>query len=143
MRNLRGKSRRGNAFVEGALVLTVVIFVLIGIVDVGQVLVLHQGLVERVRAGARWGVVNSFNVTKIKNVVVYADPDPGGTPKPLLRLAPSMVTATLAGAGTPEARITVTITNYPFRFFTPWIAKAYTARPIRVSMPAEGLGASS
>lgn len=138
----RTRSRRGSTFVEGALVLTVAIFTLIGIVDVGQVLVLHQGLVERVRAGARYGVVNSYDADKIRNVVVYNAPAPAEGAKPLMNLATSMVTTTLANPGTPEARIEVRIVNYPFRFFTPLVRGLYSARPIVISMPAEGLGAA-
>jgi hypothetical protein len=141
--NASTRARRGGMFVEAALVISVVIFTLIGIVDIGQVLVLHQGLTERVRAGARWAVVNPYNVTGIKNVVLYNNPSPTGTPKPLLGLTATMVTVTQTGAGTPEARIEVRIVNYPFRFFNPLIKGLYTAKPIFVTMPMEGMGATT
>jgi hypothetical protein len=143
---LRRRSRRGSAFVEGALVLAVVIFTLIGIVDIGQVLVLHQGLTERVRAGARYAVVTPWDggaITRIKNVAMYNTDAPAEDSKPLLGLTSSMITVQLLDPGTPEARIEVTVVNYPFRFFTPLIKGVYSARPIKASMPVEGQGATS
>ena len=74
------RTRRGNTFVEGALVLTIVLFTLIGIVDFGTVLLTQQALVERVRAGARYAVVNTFNETNIKNVVLYNSATAGSKP---------------------------------------------------------------
>ena len=139
--SLRTRARRGSYFVEAALVITVGLFTLIGIVDVGQVLVLHQGIVERVRAGCRWGVVNTFDQTKIKNVVLYNTPNPPNGAKPLLGLTADVVSANQYAANTPEWRIIVQVSNYQFRFFSPWLKGLYTARPIMVDMSGESLGA--
>lgn len=138
----RKAGRKGNAFVEGALVLSTVLFTLIGIVDVGQVLVMHQGIVERVRAGARYGVVNPYDATAITNVVLYNSPAPAAGSKPLLNLDASLVTVTSYSPLTPEARIEVRVDNYPFHFFSPLIAGTYTAQPIVADIPLEGQGAS-
>ena len=133
---------RGSAFVEGALVLTIVLFTLIGIIDFGQILITQQALVERVRAGARYAVVNSFNETNIKNVVLYNSPTAGT--KSILGLTTSMVEVSLVSANTPEARIEIRIVNYPFRFFTPLVRGLYsTNNRIRVSIPVEGQGATT
>jgi hypothetical protein len=129
--------------VEGALVLSIVLFTLIGIVDVGQVLFSHQALAERLRVGARWGAVNTYDVAKIRNVVIYNTPNPAGGAKPILGLSSDMVQVTLTGAGGPEARIEVRIVNYPFRLFTPLIQGVYQAQRLRISMPVEGLGTGS
>ncbi len=137
------RARRGSGSIEAALVMALFVFTLMGIIDVGQVLVLHQGLVERARAGARWGVVNNFDATAITNVVLYNTPTPAPGSQPLLNLTASMVTATQHAANTPEWRIQVRIDNYPFRFFSPPIAGLYTARPIVVDMSGEGFGATS
>ena len=136
-----GRLERGSTLLEGALVLGVLIFTLIGIVDVGQVLMLHQGLTERARAGARWAVVNSGDVDAVRNVVLYNTPQPALDARPLLGLAPAMVTVTRSGEGTAEDRLEVRILGYPFRFFNPLVQGLYTARPIFVTMPMEGSGA--
>ena len=141
IRSFRTHTRRGSYFVEAALVMTVGLFTLIGIVDVGQVLVLHQGLVERARAGCRWAVVNQFDEDKVKNVVLYNTSDPPEKAKPLLGLKEDMVRVDQYSADTPEWRIIVRIRNYPFRFFSPWLKGVYTARPITIGMAGESLGA--
>ena len=136
----RRRSRQGDIFVEAALILGVVLFTLIGILDLGQVLVFHQGLAERVRTGARWAVVNPYAPAQIKNMVVYNKPDPPAGAKPLLPyLSTAMVTTSLVDPDTPEARVLVVVSNYPFRFFTPLIAGAYKAKPIAASLPIEEL----
>ena len=150
------QNRRGSTFVEAALVIMIVLVTLIGIVDVGQVLVLHQGLVERVRAGARYAVVNasvnkdtgaiSLNETRVKNVIRFNDPNPSGGGSPLLNLNDeSLIQIRAFGGNTPEARIEVSIINYPIHFFTPGlkgngIKGDYYARPITAVMPLEDPG---
>ena len=61
----------------------------------------------------------------------------------LLGLTADVVSANQYSANTPEWRIIVQVSNYQFRFFSPWLKGLYTARPIVISMPAEGLGATS
>src|SRR2546425_7957892 len=95
----------GSTLVESTLSLLLVVYTLIGIVDFGQVLVLHQGLAERARCGARWAVVNPFDATRIQNVVAYNNPQPASNAKPLLFLTTSMVTASLVNSGTTDARV--------------------------------------
>lgn len=136
------RSGRGSAMVEGALVITLMVITLIGIVDVGQVMMFHQALNERVRAAARYAVVNSYSNTSIKNIVLYGLPNPGAGAKPLLLLKDSMVTTELVEPESLQARIVVRITNYPFNFFTPLLSGSYSARPIVITMPAESMGAT-
>jgi Flp pilus assembly protein TadG len=138
-----GRLQRGSSFVEGALVLTVVIFTLIGIVDVGHVLITHQALVERVRAGARYAVVNAYDQAAIRNVVLYNTATPAQGSRSLLGLSSEMVQVSLLNNGTPEARVEVRIVDYPFRFLTPLIKGLYRTNRIRISMPVEGMGATS
>jgi len=136
------RTQRGSAFVEGALVLTIVLFTLIAIIDFGQILLTQQALVERVRAGARYAVVNPYNVTNIQNVVLYNSPTAGT--KSILGLTAAMVEVNLLSNGTPEARIEIRIVNYPFRFFTPGVKGLYsTNNRIRIAIPVEGQGATT
>ncbi len=138
----RGRAARGSSMVEAALVLTIVLITLIGIVDLGQVLMFHQGLVERVRAGARYAVVSDFDQTEIQNVVLFGTPRPPTGSKPLFLLKRDMVSADHLDVGLASERIEVRISNYPFRFFTPLVAGNYRAKPISASIPAESMGAA-
>ncbi len=48
------RDRRGSNLVESALVFGAFIFMVIGAFDFGQAVFMHQGMVERVRAAARY-----------------------------------------------------------------------------------------
>ena len=117
---------KGQAFVESALVLLVFLAITIGVADFGQFLYLHQSLTERVRAAARYGAVRPYEYPgeSIRNVTVYGTATPTENSKPLVPgLEKSMVTANLIAAGTDAARIKVTVSNFPFNFFSPWLGK--------------------
>ena len=133
--------RRGSSIVEISLILAVALTTFIGLLDVGSVLFRLQGLVERARAGARWGVVNTFNATNVKNVVIYGNS--AGTGNPLLGLTSSLVTATNVDLGNGQSKIQVVISGYQFQFFTPGIAGLKTLPRIEVSLTTESLGATS
>jgi Flp pilus assembly protein TadG len=118
------KRQHGQALVESALTMMIFLPILIGIMDFGQFLYFNSSLAERTRAAARWGAVNTFDATKIANVAIYNDPagaGNGATPLlPYLQTTSSsgdaFVSATLTDAGTDDARIRVTITNFPYNF---------------------------
>lgn len=132
--------QRGNVMVESALVLIVALGVLIGTCDFGQFLFLHQSLTERVRAAARYGAVRPYTWpgTEMINVALYNNPSPPvGATSLVPGLTTNMVTAEIIAEGTDAARIRVSVTNFPFTFFSPWIGGSATARPIIASVPYE------
>jgi Flp pilus assembly protein TadG len=121
-------------------VLLVFVGLMIGTLDFGQFLYLHQSLTERARAAARYGAVHSYDYPgdAIKNFAVYNDANPGADAKGLVpNLTTDKVTAEIIAEGTDASRIRVTISNYPFTFFSPWIAHQATARAIIASVPYE------
>jgi Flp pilus assembly protein TadG len=118
--------------------------VLFGIVDFGQFLYLHQSLSERVRAAARYGAVHTYtDGSAIANVAIYNDPS--GSSNGATALLPNLqsssstgngyVSATLTGAGTDDALITVTITKYPYSFL--WMPSSTNYRTISDTEPYE------
>jgi len=125
-------ARRGQALVESALVTGVFLTLLIGVLDVGQVLFVHQTLVERTRNALRYGAVRPFDADAIRNMF------PEGSEEGLFGLLPSMVQVSREDAGTSADRIVIRVTKYPFRFYTPLIAGAYEGKPIIASIPYEG-----
>lgn len=136
----RRNRQAGQALVEGALVLLVFVCLMIGTLDFGQFLYLHQSLTERARAAARYAAVHSYAYPgdDIKNFAVYNTSSPGGGATPLVpNLTTDKVTAEIIAEGTDAARIRVTISNYPFTFFSPWIAHQATAQGIIASAPYE------
>jgi Flp pilus assembly protein TadG len=152
MRNLR-RNRRGNSLVESGLMLVMFIFVLTGIADFGQFLYVHQTISERARVAARYGSLathfvdpddgqtklTAADITKIKNLAVYNSPNPPEGATPLVgRLTTGMVTPTLNGTfGQDDARVTVTIANYPFGFISPYMSTSTWYKTITASAPYE------
>jgi Flp pilus assembly protein TadG len=119
------KNQSGQAMVESGLVMLVFLPVLIGVMDFGQFLYLHLSLTERTRAAAHYGAITTYtDGSDIVNVAIYNDPT--GTTNGATALLPNLqstnasgdgyVSASLTGAGTDDARIRVTITNYPYNF---------------------------
>src|SRR5947208_1834536 len=125
------KRERGQAFVESALILLVFLTTLIGAMDFGQLLFTHQLMVERVRAGVRWGVVNAWDGTgdQIANMVLYnssTTPDGAAAFLGMTRANVSVVHTNATVSNPNDERITVSIVDYNFKFFSPWIARTYS-----------------
>jgi Flp pilus assembly protein TadG len=122
---MRSRNKRsGQALIESGLIMMIFLPLSIGIMDFGQFLYFHQSLTERTRAAARYGAVHAFDATAIANVAIYNDPagSNGGANSPLLPYlnttsgSDGCVSATLSDAGTDDARVRVTITNFPYNF---------------------------
>jgi TadE-like protein len=130
--------RRGQAFVESALVILPFLAILVGALDFGQVLFFHQALVERVGTGLRWGAVHPYDETSIKNVIRYNQSSPPAGSQPFLGLSGSNITVSLLGAGTTTERIQITIVDFQFQFVSFGIAKTFTNNQAVVeTMPTE------
>jgi len=134
---LRSRDRqKGQAALEGALVTLVFLATLIGIFDLGQVLFVRQTFTARVRSAARYAVVNTYDAAAIRNMVLYGQPT-AGSGSGVFGLTAGMVQVSQVDPKTSAARIVVTISNYPYRLFSPWIGRAFTGRPITASFPIE------
>ena len=120
------KGRRGQALIESALILVSFLAILIGAFDFGQLLFFHQFLVDRTRTGVRWGAVHAFDQTAIKNMIRYNQSTQPDGVAPFLGLSESNITVTVLDSGAPTERIQVAIVDYPYHFFSPWIAKTFT-----------------
>lgn len=136
MANSRRRAQRGNVILESALVLVVILFIVVGTMDMGRMMFTHETLADRVRAGAKWASVNSFDAAKIRNVVVYGTPEAGTQPV-MSDLSPALVSADLIDPNTTRARVEVRITNFPFSFFLPLLGGSYAMRPIAASITHE------
>jgi len=133
--------QRGQAMLESALIMLIFVPVLVGTADFGQLIYFHTSLTERARAAARYGAVHTYSDgLAIKKVAVYNDPSPADSTAPLLpRLTTDLVTATLSDAGTDAARITVTISNYPFNFISGFMSQSTWYRTVTATEPYESV----
>jgi len=130
------RRERGSTMVESALVVLTFLVLLIGIVDIGQFLFIHESLVERVRSGLRTGVI-TYDPTAIRNIVLYGTSTPATGAVPSFNLTASMVTVSRQDNNAPGDRVTITVANYPVDFFTPFIAGRVTGRSIVAFQPME------
>lgn len=102
-------NRRGQSLVETTLVLTAFLVVLLGVVDIGQMLIARQALAERVRNAVRWGAMNAYDAEAIRNLVLYgrAAPIPGDAP--FGGMQNSDVVVGNPGCPGPDCRVTVAV----------------------------------
>ncbi len=132
------KSEKGQALVESALSVTLFLVMLLGIIDFGQYLYFQQTLAERARAAARIALLDPSKTSDIKNFARFNTTTPLTGAKPVLPgLTDTMITVTSADLGSPEGRVTVTISNYPITFLTPGLAGTITAPISTVTYPSE------
>lgn len=129
--------------VEGALILLILLTMLVGIVDFGQFLFIHQTLSERARSAVRYGIVNDpTNTSAIQNVVLYGQASGGSVPNNpsnsdtgIFNLQRSNITVSTTGSATDDYRLTVQIQNYTYTIYSPIIAGSYNGPNILASLP--------
>jgi Flp pilus assembly protein TadG len=141
----RPRTQRGQAMVETALILMLLLGMILFIMDMGRVLLMEQFVTERAREGARYAVVNNWDSTAVANYVVYGSSTaPNGGGPGFLGLTTSEVNfSTIADTGIGDGRDQVTVSGVHFPIFIPFIAGTYTAPTITVTAPAESGGATN
>jgi hypothetical protein len=122
--NIRSRGREGrasesgNSLVEFALVAPMLTALFLGAVQFGFVCYAYERLSSAVRAGARYGSMQTYEqaaaeayTTAVKNVVVYGDP--AGGDKPLLAgLTPANVEVSVMITKSKPSDIDVQIVGY-------------------------------
>ena len=135
------RSERGTSLIESTLVYTAFLMLLIGTIDLGHILFLHQSITERVRDAARYGASRAIsNDTDIamKNIVLYNSATPAQNATPSFGLAAQNVTVSRTpGVGENPNQITVSVTALAFRFLTPFAHGTRTSREIKATLPVE------
>ena len=139
---MRRRQERGQALVEGALALLLFFAFLFAVIDCGQILVVHQALVERVRSAVRWGVVRHWDGTgeQIANRVLYRQTEePASTADAYLGLARANVQVRYspAPAERPDDEVlSVAIVDYHYHFLSPWVTEnLVNPRPVFITAP--------
>ena len=132
------KQRRGGSLIEATLVLMLVLTLFFSIFDTGYVLFEHHTLLHQARTAARYAAINPDDLSAIRNMVLYGTTvAPHGDPPGVFGLESAMVSVAREDDWTPEDRIVITVSGYRYTLITPFIAGAFTGRPISVSAPVE------
>lgn len=146
-RNNVRKSERGAALFEFAIVGTVFMMVLFGLVEFGRLFWTHNALRDAARRGTRYATLrrnDSAGQTAVKKMVVYGDPnaDPSSATPLVSGLTTSNVQVEYQNYNGVQlsSRATVSITGYNFQFSVPLIGGSMAMPAYRTSLPGESAG---
>jgi Flp pilus assembly protein TadG len=116
----KNRRRRGSALVEGSLIFVLALGLLICLIDIGQIMFIHQTVTDRVRSAARWAAVNAYDATQITNMVLYnSTTAPQGGAGALFGMTSSNVAvAHDTSDGLYADRIQITVSGYSYMFFS-------------------------
>src|SRR5579862_626185 len=120
----RHDRQRGAALVEASLIFILALGLLMGLVDVGEMLFIHQTVTDHVRAAARWAAVNPYDPTSTTNMVLYGTTTAGTSG--LFGMTSSNVTISHdTSDGLYADRIGITVSGYSYLFFSGSIVNAF------------------
>jgi Flp pilus assembly protein TadG len=126
--------QRGSVFVEMSLIFMILVCLLVGTLDFGQFLFIHQMLTERARSAVRYGVTTTpIDTTGVQNIVLYGQTTGSGTG--MFGLTSGMVLVSTANPNTDDYRLTVKVTNFPYSVFSPYISGTYYGPDIIAALP--------
>ncbi len=135
----RSKRQRGSVIVETALISLIFFCMLIGILDFGQFLFIHNTLSERAREAVRWATVNDpTNTAAIQNMVLYGQTTGGtgaNTDSGIFNVLRSNVSVTTTGSATQDYEVVVRVHDYAYQIYSPYIAGTYNGPNIYATMP--------
>jgi Flp pilus assembly protein TadG len=144
MRRKFNRNEQGKTLVEFAIVGTVFLTVMFGIIECSRMFWTHNALRDAARRGVRYAAIRRNDAAgqqAVKNMVVYGNPA-GGT-KPLVNgLTTSNVALEYVNYNGVQlsSRATVKIQNYKFNFSVPLIGGSITMPAYRTSLPGESVG---
>lgn len=141
------KNERGAALMEFAIVATVFLTVLFGILEFGRLFWTHNALRDAARRGVRYATIrknDTAGITAVKNMVVYGDPNAN----------PATATPVINGLTTANvdveyqnydgillsSRATVEINSFQFKFAVPLVGGTLNMPAYRTSLPGESAG---
>ncbi len=100
-------TRRGQSLIESAMILTAFMGLLIGMATISQSLFVRQTLADRARAAARWGALNQYDPSRLREMVR------------LPFIAGSDIEISNPGCPGPECRIVIAIPSQGIRAMEP------------------------
>jgi Flp pilus assembly protein TadG len=141
------KNERGAALMEFAIVATVFLTVLFGILEFGRLFWTHNALRDAARRGVRYATIrknDTAGITAVKNMVVYGDPNANpATATPVVNgLTTSNVNVDYQNYDGVllSSRASVEINGFQFQFAVPLVGGTITMPDYRTSLPGESAG---
>ncbi len=138
------KNEAGATLVEFAIIGTVFLSIMFGVIEFGRLYWTHNALRDAARRGVRYAAIrrnDSAGQLAVKNMVVYGNPAGGTTPL-ISGLTTNNVGIEYVNYDGVQlsSRATVKITNYKFNFMVPLVGGAINMPAYRTSLPGESVG---
>jgi Flp pilus assembly protein TadG len=139
--------QRGAALFEFAIVATVFLTMIFGVIEFGRFFWTHNALRDAARKGARYAAVrknDAAGMQAVKYMVVYGDPN--ANPSTATPVVPGLTASNVAieyqnyNGVLLGSRTTVSIVNYQFQFAVPLVGGTTTMPAYRTSLPGESVG---
>jgi hypothetical protein len=101
--------RKGQSLVETSLILAAFVGLLLGMLEIGQKLFVHETFCERVHQAARWSAMNRYDPAAIRSLVLYGTTSPDAGATPFMGFTASEVVVADPGCPGAQCRVTVAI----------------------------------
>ncbi|HAX43827.1 MAG TPA: pilus assembly protein [Bryobacteraceae bacterium] len=140
---MKAKRARGQQLVEFALIVTVVLIFLFGIIDVGIAFLSHETIAQRAAWAARY--YSTTNDAAGAESIVRSGSAGGGGYVPIgmagasvvIRPFSSVDAGSFSGVAVMSRHVEVRVTNYRYPMFTPVVGRIIAAAPITACHPVE------
>jgi hypothetical protein len=109
----------GQSLVETALILAAFMGLLLGMTGVGELIFVRQTLADRASQAARWGAVNNYNPTAIRDMVRFGTATPEQGQAPFFGLAAAAIEVSNPGCPGVGCRVSVAIPEHGIRSVEP------------------------
>lgn len=139
--------QRGATLFEFAIVATVFLTMLFGVIEFGRFFWTHNALRDAARRGVRYATIrknDAAGIQAVKYMVVYGDPN--ANPTTATPVVPGLTTSNVAveyqnfNGVLLSSRASVSIVNYQFQFAVPFVGGMTTMPAYRTSLPGESAG---
>jgi Flp pilus assembly protein TadG len=132
---VHGHGERGTAMVEMALTMAVFLTLFIGILDIAQLLFIHETLSDRVRAATRAGAVYGYNDATLQNIIIYGKTTAGR--HSFYGVTANNIQITRPAAGVDNPALSIRVSGVQYKMMTPLFSKTLRQMPIRSTIPLE------
>jgi Flp pilus assembly protein TadG len=124
----RAREQAGQSLIETALILAAFMGLLLGMTGVGELIFVRQTLADRASQAARWGAVNNYDPTEIRDMVLFGTATPQQGQTPFFGIAAAAIEVSNPGCPGVQCRVSVAIPEQGIRSVEPM--EDPTAAPI-------------
>lgn len=100
---------KGQSLVETTFILLAFMSLLLAMTGAVERLFVNQTLAQRVQDAARWGALKQYDVSAIRNLVLYGETTPNKDADALAGLTPNQVVVTNPGCPGQDCRVVVAV----------------------------------